>query len=74
MPTFCWHYLSVSNVGFSFVSAELKQESQQQSSSHHPATKGEAARFTDTCKKGQEAELLSLQLKQQQGAAETTCF
>lgn len=59
---------------FFFFSAEFKQEDKQQRSSHHSAAQGEAARFSDTCQKGQEAELLPLQLEQQQGAAETASF
>lgn len=65
---------SVRDVGFSPDPAELQQEDEQQCSSHHSAAKGEAARFPDTCQKGQEAKLLSLQPEQQQGAAETPRF
>lgn len=56
------------------VSTELQQEGQQQRPPHHPAAEGEAARFPDACQEGQEAELLSLQPEQQQGAAETARF
>lgn len=56
------------------VSTECQQEGQQQPPADHAAAEGEAARFAGTRQKGQEAELLSLQPEQQQGAAETSCF
>lgn len=56
------------------LSTERQQEGQQQHPSDHAAAEGEAARFAGTRQKGQEAELLSLQPEQQQGAAETSRF
>lgn len=64
----------VVNATFCPASAERQQEGQQQHPSDHTAAEGEAARFAGARQKGQEAELLSLQPEQQQGAAETSCF